>query len=118
MPELRSASFRWNRRLRKKYADTRKSSPALQHHYHKAISHILIAGEVSMATTNGDRATQVRIHLKARDADIELPQETGPILVSTGKSLAIPKFYLMSLLIRHRPQALPTVHPCQPITRV
>ncbi|KAK5122496.1 ribosome biogenesis protein ytm1 [Meristemomyces frigidus] len=37
-----------------------------------------------MATqTSGDRTAQVRIHLKTRNSDIELPQDTGPILVST-----------------------------------
>jgi len=35
---------------------------------------------------NGDRTMpQVRIHLTTRNSDIELPQGTGPILVSTGK---------------------------------
>ncbi|KAK4499773.1 hypothetical protein PRZ48_007959 [Zasmidium cellare] len=35
--------------------------------------------------TNGqtERAAQVRIQLKTKDGEIELPQETGPILVST-----------------------------------
>jgi hypothetical protein len=32
----------------------------------------------------GARASQVRVQLKSRSSDIQLPQETGPILVSTG----------------------------------
>lgn len=38
-----------------------------------------------MATNgNAQRTAQVRIHLKTKYGEIELPQETGPILVSTG----------------------------------
>ncbi|KAF2168761.1 hypothetical protein M409DRAFT_36276 [Zasmidium cellare ATCC 36951] len=35
------------------------------------------------ANGQADRAAQVRIQLKTKDGEIELPQETGPILVST-----------------------------------
>ena len=38
----------------------------------------------TMTETTHERAAQVRIHLKAKSEDIQLP-ETGPILVSTGK---------------------------------
>ncbi|EGP85663.1 unnamed protein product [Zymoseptoria tritici ST99CH_1A5] len=36
-----------------------------------------------MAAQTGARAMQVRIHLKSKDGEIELPEQTGPILVST-----------------------------------
>jgi len=39
----------------------------------------------TMTMANGERTSQVRIHLSTRSSDIELPQGTGPILVSTGK---------------------------------
>jgi len=38
-----------------------------------------------MASTDVDRTSQVRIQLTTRSPDIQLPEDTGPILVSTGK---------------------------------
>jgi len=35
-------------------------------------------------TMAGQRTSQVRIYLTSRNGDIELPQDTGSILVSTG----------------------------------
>lgn len=35
------------------------------------------------------RISQVRIQLSSRSPDIELPEDTGPILVSTGTSLLL-----------------------------
>jgi hypothetical protein len=52
--------------------------------YHQLIRNITTS--VQMAADNESRASQVKIQLKSKDADLELPQETGPILVSTGKS--------------------------------
>ena len=40
----------------------------------------------TMTEPTQERAAQVRIHLKTKSEDIQLP-ETGPILVSTGKLL-------------------------------
>lgn len=45
-------------------------------------------------------STQVRIHLKSKDGAIELPQETGPILVSTGNAKLDPKILKSCPLIR------------------
>jgi hypothetical protein len=44
---------------------------------------IIMAMEAEI--TPAARASQVRIQLKSRSNDIQLPQETGPILVSTGE---------------------------------
>ncbi|WPH03589.1 Ribosome biogenesis protein [Acrodontium crateriforme] len=52
-----------------------------------------------MATTTStqtERSSQVRIHLKSRTPDIELPQDTGPILVSTD----LKRFQLSTLVNR------------------
>jgi len=38
------------------------------------------------APSQQQRPSQVRIHLHTNSEDIQLPQDTGPILVSTGKS--------------------------------
>jgi len=38
------------------------------------------------APSQQQRPSQVRIHLHTNSEDIELPQDTGPILVSTGES--------------------------------
>lgn len=37
------------------------------------------------ATMAETKTSQVRIQLSSRSPDIELPEDTGPILVSTGK---------------------------------
>lgn len=42
--------------------------------------------QTQMASTDVDRTSQVRIQLTTRSPDIQLPEDTGPILVSTGKA--------------------------------
>jgi ribosome biogenesis protein YTM1 len=44
-----------------------------------------MATEAETTAATGARASQVRVQLKSRSSDIQLPQETGPILVSTGE---------------------------------
>lgn len=44
-----------------------------------------MATQTQMALTDVDRTSQVRIQLLTRSPDIQLPEDTGPILVSTGK---------------------------------
>jgi hypothetical protein len=46
-----------------------------------------MAMEIDTATVAvAARPSQVRVQLKSRSSDIQLPQETGPILVSTGEN--------------------------------
>jgi ribosome biogenesis protein YTM1 len=42
-----------------------------------------MAAQNDTAAANG-RTSQVKIHLTSRSEDIQLPQDTGAILVSTG----------------------------------
>jgi len=47
--------------------------------------HTLTMATQTATMTANERMAQVRIQLSTRSPDIELPEETGPILVSTGK---------------------------------
>lgn len=43
-----------------------------------------MATETTIAPARVGSTSQVRIHLKTRSPDIELPPDTGPILIPTG----------------------------------
>ena len=45
-----------------------------------------MAAQGGNAAANG-HTSQVKIHLTSRDENIQLPQDTGSILVATGKCL-------------------------------
>jgi hypothetical protein len=47
-----------------------------------------MAATDSNAAANG-QTSQVKIHLTSRDENIQLPQDTGAILVATGEYLSI-----------------------------
>ena len=51
------------------------------------------------STMEGVSTSQVRIQLSTRNPEIELPEDTGPILVATGKKMIIALFALSCLSI-------------------
>jgi hypothetical protein len=50
----------------------------------------------SNTAANG-QTSQVKIHLTSRDENIQLPQDTGAILVATGKSFLKKKGYTICI---------------------
>jgi hypothetical protein len=52
------------------------------------------------AAANG-HTSQVKIHLTSRDENIQLPQDTGAILVATGKCLLRKRTYDVYKMAEH-----------------
>jgi hypothetical protein len=57
-----------------------------------------MAATDSNGATNG-QTSQVKIHLTSRDENIQLPQDTGAILVATGEYLPIYTSYAAGTFI-------------------